>query len=639
MDFVAEPGEKRHRSPDLPVRVLPHFVVCLLVFANASAVTADLDLADVLARQGVDAARVGGLDRHGIPLVCGTVDEPMAAREPLPGPPMLPADTRGWEAIPGVIRNDGVETFRLEVDTNGPVAAVRLDVIYSAGIVPPSAPPVAFRDDGGGGDVIAGDHVYTAGPFAWNPSVPMTNTFRSDPDSPAGLEAADLGVVAIDELGGGTSEFLVNPSVGVLASDVADTARIVLAPDLAVSSHLINVATDMRATQRFLRQLSFDEIAAMTSRIYEVLPDAVDFFMLLSTSKIERLPRLTSANFNAGIHLSTKVDYTGTGVIPYDFNSAYGSAGRLGSVNALDAYERGLYSANVTHEILHQWSAFVDSSLGIKQDSAHWSNFTSIESLLGGFRWVPGSGGSYTLDCAHGRNGAVHASPIDKYLMGLVDSGDVPTLRAYDSNTTPPGLRCGAMPPMPILPSEIATSVTIEDIQALHGARVPGPDGAQRDFRIGFVAESHERLLNATEMTFYEVFAEYYASSLPSGAPDPYVGFNWVPIERFFGEGTTWRTEVVLATTTTTTTTTVSTSSTTTTLALPPGSCADPTGDERITASDALMTLRSGVGVGACAPCRCDVDGDGTIDATDALTVLQLAVGLLGDAAERCPPC
>ncbi len=39
----------------------------------------------------------------------------------------LPEDARGWESIPGVIRNDGVDTFRVEVDTNGPVADVRFE--------------------------------------------------------------------------------------------------------------------------------------------------------------------------------------------------------------------------------------------------------------------------------------------------------------------------------------------------------------------------------------------------------------------------------------------------------------------------------------------------------------------------------
>src|SRR5262245_49949944 len=61
--------------------------------------------------------------------VCEAVDM-SATRKPrsepvMPlGPDDLPAGTRSWEAIPSVIRDDGVDTFLLEVDTNGPVNRV-----------------------------------------------------------------------------------------------------------------------------------------------------------------------------------------------------------------------------------------------------------------------------------------------------------------------------------------------------------------------------------------------------------------------------------------------------------------------------------------------------------------------------------
>jgi hypothetical protein len=98
---------------------------------------------------------------------------------------------------------------------------------------------------------------------------------------------------------------------------------------------------------------------------------------------------------------------------------------------------------------------------------------------------------------------------------------------------------CGTL----ITQSEIDRTTTITDIQAIHGVRFPGPLTAQRDFTLAFVAESHDRLLNQTEMTFYEILAEYYTRILAPEVPDPYVTFNWVPITRFFGEGTTWRSD------------------------------------------------------------------------------------------------
>ena len=58
---------------------------------------------------------------------------------------------------------------------------------------------------------------------------------------------------------------------------------------------------------------------------------------------------------------------------------------------------------------------------------------------------------------------------------------------------------------------------------------------------LAFVAESHDRLLDPTEMTFYEILADHYTRTVPAGDPDPYMGFDWPPVTRFFDEGTTWR--------------------------------------------------------------------------------------------------
>ncbi len=63
-----------------------------------------------------------------------------------------------------------------------------------------------------------------------------------------------------------------------------------------------------------------------------------------------------------------------------------------------------------------------------------------------------------------------------------------------------------------------------------------------------------------------------------------------------------------------------------------------PAADERvITASDALVILRTAVGLLDCVLCICDVDSSGAITATDALAVLRNSVGLSGDL--NCPAC
>jgi hypothetical protein len=97
-------------------------------------------------------------------------------------------------------------------------------------------------------------------------------------------------------------------------------------------------------------------------------------------------------------------------------------------------------------------------------------------------------------------------------------------------------------------------------------------------------------------------------------------------------------------TTTSTTSTTVGGSTTTTTLDSG-GTCADPVpltagedfSADAVTASDALFTLRAGIGLESCALCVCDADNSGNVSATDALTILRAAVGQ--PVTLNCPAC
>ena len=61
---------------------------------------------------------------------------------------------RSWEVIPGVIRNDGVDSFRLEIDTNGPVKRVTLRNV-TLHLVAPGPEPIELHDDGVSPDRVA----------------------------------------------------------------------------------------------------------------------------------------------------------------------------------------------------------------------------------------------------------------------------------------------------------------------------------------------------------------------------------------------------------------------------------------------------------------------------------------------------
>ncbi len=317
-----------------------------------------------------------------------------------------------------------------------------------------------------------------------------------------------------------------------------------LSSAIVISPHLINIRSNSRVTQRFLRRFEPD-IPNLTNSIYEVLPDAFDFFVLFSTNKIENIPFLSRNNFISGVHRKVQTNYSGTGNPLFNNSASFGSNGKLLSVNVIDVGARGISSNNATHEIMHQWSAFIDFP-EVKMDSAHYNSRSNAASLVGGFHWNENGDGTFTPDCSQGRGNVMNASPIDRYLMGLIEANEVPTLYAYSQDSLNIIHKC--RDEEPIFDDEIVATVTIDDIITRHGVRTPSPADAQRDFAIAFVAESHKRFLNPTEMTFYEILADHYTKTISTEEQTPVLHNNWASMTRFFGERTTWRSDIPIDT-------------------------------------------------------------------------------------------
>jgi len=75
----------------------------------------------------------------------------------------------------------------------------------------------------------------------------------------------------------------------------------------------------------------------------------------------------------------------------------------------------------------------------------------------------------------------------------------------------------------------------------------------------------------------------------------------------------------------------------TTTTTLPIGDCGDANVSGSITATDALIVLRTAVGSSVCGLCICDANDSGGVTASDALLVLRYAVGQ--PLVLNCPAC
>lgn len=477
------------------------------------------------------------LDEDGIPRVCETnLDLESLVGGAFQPRGSLPAGTRGWECIPSVVRSDGAEPIYLEVNANGPVNQVRLINNYPFLFNWPGPSPLVLHDDGLNGDRVAGDMIHTGGPFyanaAWFEAPPYI--YYDDFDDPAGVNIGDLGTIEIVETGGAVTGFLLNPVLGILYSGTPSTALRTLAPGIVASPHVINLRTTSANTQPIMRSAggSFD---ALTLPILQVIADDCDMFTLLSTYKVERTPSGASQNFVAGAHGNIRSAWTGTGQGMFDSSALFGSNGVLMGVNMLDTMQRGLWASVMTHEIMHQWGAYLHSSLGLGSTGGHYNARSSVASPLGGFQWTPLGNGTYSVDCNVGANGQYQAPPLDKYLAGFLPGASVPPLLVNN-----------AVPPCDLNPRTPEFSVSIAQIQAIHGVRTPDPATSQKDFVMPFVAESVNRMLTPTEMTYYEIFASHLGTPVLEGAPDPLLGQGWKSMSRYWGPGVTWSTAVPL---------------------------------------------------------------------------------------------
>ncbi|XYI02201.1 cellulose binding domain-containing protein [Sorangium sp. So ce1128] len=478
---------------------------------------------------GLLGALLGGCGGEPAPLETAGSGDVLSAEEALVAGDLTGLE-HAWETVPSVVRSDGSEEFVLEVDPVDGVVSVELTGL-AIQLEGPS--DLTLHDDGLGADRVAGDGIFSVGPFRFDPTppFPLPAHYESSPDSPAGLYALEIGDLVMTKATGETVAFFIRPQVGALAPSVPVAPRRTLSPQYRAASHLVEVRDARADSQRLLRGAG-DNVAGMLSAMYEVVPDVFDFAVLSATSHIERPG--SASNGNAGVHSAVKIDYTGIGRDPVDYSQSYYSR-RLKGVAALDNLRRGWISNNFVHELLHQWSAYLPYDLGMT-DGFHYLPTTSAASLLGGMEWIDNGNGTFTLDCdSNGRGGASTASPLDLYMMGLIPGSMVPPLRRHGGGLFD---YCDA-----VIPSVQAT-VTIEQIQARLGVRSPGPATAQRDFHIALIVEAHGRDLTDSELTFFNTLAEFATRPVPAAQPNPRLGSNWVPITRYFGNGTTWRTDI-----------------------------------------------------------------------------------------------
>jgi len=148
------------------------------------------------------------------------------------------------------------------------------------------------------------------------------------------------------------------------------------------------------------------------------------------------------------------------------------------------------------HEMGHRWAAFVSAKVNtetIPLGPVHWAGGLQgpvafpyqrpIEaSAMGGGVWQDNFDGTYTQLDDDYYVPATGYSYLDLYLMGLISTSEVPDFFIL-KNLVPAGKDAHEHP---ILKAD-RTKVTIQDVIAAEGPRLPDVDHSQRKFKTGFV--------------------------------------------------------------------------------------------------------------------------------------------------------
>lgn len=152
--------------------------------------------------------------------------------------------------------------------------------------------------------------------------------------------------------------------------------------------------------------------------------------------------------------------------------------------------------SQIGHEMGHRWSAFVSAKVGnetIPLGPTHWTRGLQaivpfpyqrpIEaSAMGGGYWQDNYDGTYTQLDDDYYVPATGYSYLDLYLMGLVGPSEVPDFYIL-RNLTPSGRDANGRP---IFKAD-RTKLTIGDVIAAEGPRMPDVDHSQKKFNTGMV--------------------------------------------------------------------------------------------------------------------------------------------------------
>jgi hypothetical protein len=270
--------------------------------------------------------------------------------------------------------------------------------------------------------------------------------------------------------------------------------------------------------ERFAQANTLDTFA-VAKKFYQTHPDNYDQILLWTDQPLIRdafAYELTVAN-----------EVRGIGQDIYDLSRSLGSAGRVRSLVVMDWV--GKYPEDPTtkflgenntlsvlgQEVGHRWLAYLEfrNHAGVRSDAllgrdqAHWSFFfDSDASVMEGNDIEDLGGGQFRTTDAVKRY-----SRLDQYAMGLVPPSAVPTFFYVDNPTSPRD--AGDAPSIGQTFTGTRRDVLIDDVIAIHGARVPSFSDSSKVHRQAFIlVVSNGRSTDAAQVAKVDRFRQAWES-------------------------------------------------------------------------------------------------------------------------------
>jgi hypothetical protein len=380
---------------------------------------------------------------------------------------------------PSVIPAGSTAPLLVEVEVNGTPSSVTVD-FNPAGTVTSSVP---LRNDGSGGDRIAGDRTYTA----QLPVAPILAARTADD-----VQRVFIGFLNL--FNGETRVSRGNLFVDVYTSDVGTYPVVRLSQFVQATSRLVNIH-DPTFTLT-------NQATRVTQEFYRWFRDDYDVLNIVSEP----------LRFQNRSHAVIKNRVSGIGLSISDNAAAYGSAGRLVGISnfPIPTFYDGAETGFI-HELGHQWINHLNVQ-PFAPGIPHWPLSSMAGGVMGfSIGGTGGQGGTFACTIVEdGRGVVLNARPgapayndIDLYLMGLMPASQVRGQIVFADQAAAGQLTCSGQ-----VFSGAVIRVGANDIVNAVGPRVPPYGEAPTRFRLATILVTRNGLASPEMMSLYSWMSE-----------------------------------------------------------------------------------------------------------------------------------